>query len=70
VIATKKGINVLDRGAQVHPMAEFQALSDFPPAAKLNVLGRLNPDLASDSELRGEALFSGKANCVNWASVF
>ena len=37
VIATKKGVNILDRGSQVHFMAEFQALLDFPPAPKLAV---------------------------------
>jgi len=35
VIATKKGVNVLERGSQVHFMAEFQELLDFPPAPKL-----------------------------------
>lgn len=30
VIATKKGVNVLERGSQVHFMGEFQALLDFP----------------------------------------
>ena len=43
VIATKKGVNILDRGSQVHDMAEFQELLDFPPAPKLDVLGRLDP---------------------------
>lgn len=65
VIATKKGINVLDRGSQVHPMAEFQAILDFPAAPKLNVMGLLDPKLASESELRGQALFIGKANCAS-----
>ena len=32
VIATKKGVNILERGSQVHFMAEFQAILDFPPA--------------------------------------
>ncbi|HLP47348.1 MAG TPA: cytochrome B6, partial [Candidatus Kapabacteria bacterium] len=41
VIATKKGINILDRGHAVHMMAEFQDILDFPPAPKLNVYGRL-----------------------------
>ena len=63
-IAAKKGINVLDRASQVHPMAEFQALLDFPTAPKLNVLGQLDSKLATDSERRGEALFVGKAKCV------
>ncbi|HEU4767653.1 MAG TPA: hypothetical protein VFS77_09770 [Pyrinomonadaceae bacterium] len=61
--ATKKGVNVLDRGSQVHFMSEFQALLDFPPAPKLNVLGRLNRAQASQSEIRGEDLFFGKAQC-------
>jgi len=63
VIATKKGINVLDRGSQVHDMAEFQELLDFPPAPKLDVFGRLVPSLASEQELRGEKLFYGKGRC-------
>ena len=42
VLATKKGVNILERGSQVHFMSEFQALLDFPPAPKLNVLGRLD----------------------------
>jgi cytochrome c peroxidase len=63
VIAAKKGVNVLDRSSQVHPMAEFQALLDFPPAPKLNVFGELDPTQATESELRGQALFVGKAKC-------
>lgn len=61
--ATKKGVSVLERGSQVHFMSEFQALLDFPPAPKLNVLGRLNRAQASPSEIRGEDLFFGKAQC-------
>ena len=64
VIATKKGVNVLERGSQVHFMGEFQALLDFPPAPKLNVEGRLDPALASEQELRGEAIFHGKGACA------
>jgi cytochrome c peroxidase len=63
VLATKKGLNPLDRGAQVQGMAEFQKILDFPPAPKLDIGGRLDPDLASPAELRGEALFFGKAQC-------
>lgn len=63
VIASKKGVNVLERGSQVHFMAEFQALLDFPPAPKLNVLGRLDRSKATQSEVRGEELFFGKASC-------
>jgi cytochrome c peroxidase len=63
VSATKKGVNILERGSQVHFMAEFQALLDFPPAPKLNVLGKLDPAKATPQELRGEKLFTGKALC-------
>lgn len=64
VIATKKGVNVLERGSQVHAMAEFQALLDFPPAPKLGIDGKLDPKKASDSAMRGQNLFFGKANCA------
>ena len=63
-LAAKKGVNILDRGAQVHHMAEFQELLDFPPAPKLGIDGRLMPEAASPEELRGEALFFGKAKCA------
>ncbi|WP_020698248.1 hypothetical protein [Reyranella massiliensis] len=63
VIATKKGVNVLARGSQVHFMGEFQALLDFPPAPKLNVLGKLDPAKASAAELRGQDIFFGKGQC-------
>jgi cytochrome c peroxidase len=63
VIATKKGVNPLERGSQVHFMAEFQELLDFPPAPKLMVLGKLHPKKATESELRGQELFFGKAEC-------
>ena len=61
--AARKGTNVLERGSQVHFMAEFQALLDFPPAPKLNVFGKLNPAKASESEMRGQEIFSGKGQC-------
>src|SRR5450830_1578624 len=65
VIATKKGVNVLERGSQVHFMGEFQQLLDFTPAPKLNVLGKLDPKKATPQELRGEAVFNGKGQCVS-----
>jgi len=64
VIATKKGVNILERASQVHFMAEFQALLDFPPAPKLNVLGRLDPKKATRSELHGQQVFFGKGECA------
>ena len=62
--AARKGTNVLERGSQVHFMAEFQALLDFPPAPKLNVFGKLNSAKANESEIRGQEIFSGKGQCA------
>jgi len=64
VIATKKGVNVLERGSQVHFMAEFQAILDFPPAPKLDIYGKLDRRKATESEMRGQELFFGKAQCA------
>ncbi len=64
VIAAKKGVNPLERGSQVHSMAEFQALLDFPPAPKLGWDGKLEPKKATTAELRGQGLFFGKAKCA------
>ncbi|MCK9387996.1 MAG: cytochrome B6 [Sulfuritalea sp.] len=63
--AARKGTNVLERGSQVHFMAEFQALLDFPPAPKLNVFGKLDAAKASANELRGQAVFFGKGQCAS-----
>jgi len=64
VIATKKGVNMLERGSQVHDMGEFQEILDFPPAPKLDVFGKLDPPKGTPAELRGQALFFGKAQCA------
>lgn len=64
VIATKKGANILERGSQVHFMAEVQELLDFPPAPKLDVLGKLDPAKATQSELRGQDVFTNKGKCA------
>ena len=64
VIAAKKGVNVLERGSQVHFMAEFQAILDFPPAPKLNIYGKLCTKKATKSELRGQEIFFGEAKCA------
>jgi cytochrome c peroxidase len=61
--ATKKGVNILERGSQVHDMAEFEELLDFPPAPKLDVYGKLDPTKATPAELRGQAVFFGKGQC-------
>lgn len=64
VIGMKKGLNILDRGSQVHFMAEVQELFDFPPAPKLDVFGKLDPSKASEVELRGQEVFFGKGRCA------
>lgn len=61
--AVRKGANVLERGSQVHAMAEFESILDFPPAPRLDVFGRLDPKRATAAEQRGEQLFFGKAKC-------
>lgn len=64
VIATKKGVNILERGSQVHFMAEFQELLDFPPAPKLDIYGKIDPQKGTESELKGQEIFFGKAKCA------
>jgi len=63
VIAAKKGINILERGHQVNVMAEFQEMLGFPPAPKLDVLGKLDPGKATPAEMRGQETFFGKGQC-------
>ena len=63
VVGLKKGINMLERGHQVHNMAEVQEILDFPPAPKLDVFGKLDPEMATESEMRGQEIFFGKAQC-------
>jgi cytochrome c peroxidase len=63
VIATKKGLNPLNRILQVDPMAEFEEELGFPPAPKLDVLGILDPSKATQAELRGQEIFFGKGRC-------
>jgi cytochrome c peroxidase len=58
----KKGFQELPRSVIPH-MAQAQNMLDFPPAPKLNRLGRLN-DRATEQEKRGEKLFFGKAQCA------
>jgi hypothetical protein len=45
-------------------MGDFNAIIDFPPAPKLDRFGRLDPAKATPEEMRGEALFFGKAKCA------
>jgi cytochrome c peroxidase len=66
VSAAAKGINPLERGSQVHFMAEVQNLLDFPPAPSLGWDGKLDPKQFKDDspEMRGQKLFFGKAQCA------
>jgi cytochrome c peroxidase len=64
VMATKKGVNILERGSQVHFMAEMQELFDFPPAPKLDLFGKLDAAKATEAELRGQEVFFGKGKCA------
>jgi cytochrome c peroxidase len=65
VIATKKGVNVLERGSQVHFMSEFEEIMDFPPAPKLGWNGKLDPAKATPAELHGQEIFFGKGQCAS-----
>jgi cytochrome c peroxidase len=66
VSASAKGINPLERGSQVHFMAEVQALLDFPPAPGLGWDGKLDPKKFGPNtpEMKGQELFFGKARCA------
>ena len=64
VIATKKGVNVLERGSQVHFMSEFMSILDFPPAPKLTVLGMLDGRKATAAETRGQKVFFDRGRCA------
>src|SRR6056297_378062 len=64
VTAAKKGMNVLDRGSAVAAMGQMQTMLDFPPTPKLNLYGKLDPDKASDLELKGQEVFFGKGKCA------
>src|SRR5262249_56431924 len=65
VSAAAKGINPLERGSQVHFMAEVQELLDFPPAPGLGLDGKLDPKKfkADSAEMKGQNLFFGNAQC-------
>jgi cytochrome c peroxidase len=53
----------LDR-ASTNRMGDFNSIIAWPPTPKLDRLGKLIPDRATAAELRGEALFNGKARCA------
>jgi cytochrome c peroxidase len=45
-------------------MAQMQNMIDFPPAPKLDVMGKLDPAKATKQELAGERVFFGKGRCA------
>jgi cytochrome c peroxidase len=65
VIATKKGVNPLERGSQVDFMADIEEMLDLPPAPKLDLLGKLDPAKATPAEMRGQKIFFGKGQCAS-----
>lgn len=57
VIALKKGARRFTR-EEIAAMAAMQNMIAFPPAPKLDIQGRLNPEKATESELHGEKIFT------------
>jgi cytochrome c peroxidase len=53
----------LDRPS-TNRMGDFNSIVGWPPAPKLDRFGKLIPEKATAAELRGEALFNGKARCA------
>jgi cytochrome c peroxidase len=53
----------LDR-VTTNRMGDFNSIIAWPPAPKLDRFGKLLPAKATPAELRGEALFNGKARCA------
>lgn len=45
-------------------IAQLQNIIDFPPAPKLDPMGRLIPGKATKQELAGEKVFMGKGRCA------
>ncbi len=64
VTAAKKGVFLPDRSSAVSMMAQMQNMLDFPPAPKLDPLGKLIPGKATENELAGEKVFFGKGRCA------
>jgi len=46
-------------------MGDFNSILDFPPAPKLNPLGKLITSKATEKELLGEQIFHGKGQCAS-----
>jgi cytochrome c peroxidase len=64
VSAQRKGINRPDRVDHVPMMGQMQDIIDFPPAPKLDSVGKLDPNEATPQELAGEQVFMNKGQCA------
>lgn len=64
VIGSKKGLRLPDRIIPSHSMAQAQSIIGLPPAPKLDVTGKLDPDKATEKELTGQEVFFGKGKCA------
>jgi mono/diheme cytochrome c family protein len=62
--AKRKGARHFDRG-ELAAMAAAQNIIAFPPAPKLTLMGDLDRTQATPAEVRGEAVFRGKAQCAS-----
>jgi cytochrome c peroxidase len=62
--ATRKGVHLPSRPDQVAMMAQIQNIIDFPPAPKLDPMGKLDRSKATQQELAGEEIFLGKGRCA------
>lgn len=62
--AARKGVHLPSRPDQVAMMAQMQNIIDFPPAPKLDPMGKLDRSKASQQELAGEEIFLGKGRCA------
>jgi cytochrome c peroxidase len=45
---------------------QFQNMLDWPPASKLNLIGRLNPAKTTQEEICGEKVFFCKGLCAQY----
>jgi len=64
VIATKKGVNILDRGSQVHDMGNSRRSWTFRLPPNWTSLGSSTPK-AAPQELHGQEVFFGKGKCAS-----
>lgn len=69
VVALKKGARRFTR-EEVAAMAAIQNMIAFPPAPKLDIRGHLNPNKATESELRGERIFTMSCSACHPAPYY